>query len=282
MEKTFRSGFVAIVGRPNVGKSTLINALVGEKVSIVSDKPNTTRNQVRGVMNREGVQVVLVDTPGIHKPKSALGNRLNQSANDAITDVDLVVVVVDGSVPMGPGDLRVLNQVMPGAVVAVSKVDRTSKKEVFERLAALVPFDASSYFPISAKSGEGVDELADFLFSKMEEGPAFYPESMKRDITDTEWIAELVREALLKRVREEIPHSIATMITEVEGRYIRCEIFVERDSQKAIVLGRGGVNVKEVGIEVRKHLPPNSYLDLVVKVAKDWQSRSSFLDDLGL
>ncbi|MDA8277009.1 MAG: GTPase Era [Actinomycetota bacterium] len=282
MEKTFRSGFVAIVGRPNVGKSTLINALVGEKVSIVSDKPNTTRNQVRGVMNREGVQVVLVDTPGIHKPKSALGNRLNQSANDAITDVDLVVVVVDGSVPMGPGDLRVLNQVMPGAVVAVNKVDRTSKKEVFERLAALVPFDASSYFPISAKSGEGVDELADFLFSKMEEGPAFYPESMKRDITDTEWIAELVREALLKRVREEIPHSIATMITEVEGRYIRCEIFVERDSQKAIVLGRGGVNVKEVGIEVRKHLPPNSYLDLVVKVAKDWQSRSSFLDDLGL
>ncbi len=282
MEKTFRSGFVAIVGRPNVGKSTLINALVGEKVSIVSDKPNTTRNQVRGVMNREGVQVVLVDTPGIHKPKSALGNRLNQSANDAITDVDLVVVVVDGSVPMGPGDLRVLNQVMPGAVVAVNKVDRTSKKEVFERLAALVPFDASSYFPISAKSGEGVEELADFLFSKMEEGPAFYPESMKRDITDTEWIAELVREALLKRVREEIPHSIATMITEVEGRYIRCEIFVERDSQKAIVLGRGGVNLKEVGIEVRKHLPPNSYLDLVVKVAKDWQSRSSFLDDLGL
>ena len=282
MEKTFRSGFVAIVGRPNVGKSTLINALVGEKVSIVSDKPNTTRNQVRGVMNRDGVQVVLVDTPGIHKPKSALGNRLNQSANDAISDVDLVVVVVDGSVPMGPGDLRVLNQVMPGAVVAVNKVDRTSKKEVFERLAALVPFDASSYFPISAKSGEGVEELADYLFSKMEEGPPFYPETMKRDITDTEWVAELVREALLKRVRDEIPHSIATMITEVEGKYLRCEIFVERDSQKAIVLGRGGVNLKEVGIEVRRHLPPNTYLDLVVKVAKDWQSRSSFLDDLGL
>ncbi len=282
MENTFRSGFVAIVGRPNVGKSTLINALVGEKVSIVSDKPNTTRNQVRGVMNREGVQIVLVDTPGIHKPKSALGNRLNQSANDAISDVDLVVVVVDGSVPMGPGDLRVLTQVMPGAVVAVNKVDRTSKKEILERLQALVPFDASSYFPISAKSGDGIKELADYLFSKMEEGPAFYPESMKRDITDTEWVAELVREALLKRVRDEIPHSIATMITEVEGRYLRCDIFVERDSQKAIVLGRGGVNLKEVGIEVRKHLPPNTYLDLVVKVAKDWQSRSSFLDDLGL
>ncbi len=282
MENTFRSGFVAIVGRPNVGKSTLINALVGEKVSIVSDKPNTTRNQVRGVMNREGVQIVLVDTPGIHKPKSALGNRLNQSANDAISDVDLVVVVVDGSVPMGPGDLRVLTQVMPGAVVAVNKVDRTSKKDILERLQALVPFDASSYFPISAKSGDGIKALADYLFSKMEEGPAFYPESMKRDITDTEWVAELVREALLKRVRDEIPHSIATMITEVEGRYLRCDIFVERDSQKAIVLGRGGINLKEVGIEVRKHLPPNTYLDLVVKVAKDWQSRSSFLDDLGL
>ncbi len=281
-EEQFHSGFVAVVGRPNVGKSTLVNALVRNKVSIVSDKPNTTRTQVRGIITTSSHQVVFVDTPGIHKPRSALGARLNDAANEARSDVDLVVVVVDAREGTGPGDTRVLKSSPPSSFVVLNKVDGLPPQRVLRRLGEIASFDKAEFFPISARTGDGVSELREAIFAKMPLGPHFYPPEMSADTTETEWIAELVREGLLAIVRDELPHSIATVVTEVEGRYIRCEVFVERESQKAIVLGRGGANLKAVGIEVRKHLPEGMYLELVVKVARDWQSQARYLDQFGL
>ncbi|KJF16506.1 GTPase Era [Acidithrix ferrooxidans] len=278
----YRSGFVAIIGRPNVGKSTLINSLVGKKISIVSTKPNTTRTAIRGIISGDGYQVVLVDTPGIHKPRSRLGARLNNTATDAMSDVDLAVVVVDASASMGPGDERVLASAPPGSFIVLNKVDRASKSAIMDRLLRLSSYNMEEYFPISAKTLEGVDELREAIVAKMPSGPPYYPPGVVSDTTETEWIAELVREALLEILREELPHSLATMVTEVEESYIRCEIFVERDSQKGIVVGHRGSNLKEVGILVRKSLPPKMYLELVVKVAKDWQSQNRYLDEFGL
>ena len=278
----FRSGFAAIVGRPNVGKSTLINALVGTKVSIVSDKPNTTRSQVRGIITTASHQVIFVDTPGIHKPRSPLGARLNAAATDAVEDVDVVIAVIDGSAKTGPGDLRVLETSPQNCFVVVNKIDYLSPMRLLKRLAELASFDKEGYFPVSALTGEGVDVLLQATFSKMPLGPMYYPMESTSDTTDTEWIAELVREGLLAILRDELPHAMATVVTEVEARYVRCEIFVERDSQKAIVLGHRGINLKTVGTEVRSHLPEGMYLDLVVKVVKDWQSQSRYLDEFGI
>ncbi len=278
----FRSGFVAVVGRPNVGKSTLVNALVEEKISIVSSNPNTTRTQVRGILSRDDTQVVFVDTPGIHKPRSALGARLNDSATDALGDADLVVAVVDVSAKTGPGDKRILEASPKGSFLVLNKIDRASKQMLVERLTELSSYDFDEYFPVSASTLEGINELRTAIIARLPSGPPYYPIGTTKDTTDTEWIAELVREALLDTLREELPHSIATAVTEVEGKYLRCEIFVERSSQKGIVLGKGGENLKRVGTLVRASMPSGMFLDLVVKVAKDWQSTPSFLDDLGL
>ena len=278
----FTSGFVAVLGRPNVGKSALVNALVETKVTIVSDKPNTTRTQVRGIITQDACQVVLVDTPGIHRPRTPLGARLNETASEAASDVDLVLVVVDASAPTGPGDRRVLESASPECFVVVNKIDLVPPGELLKRLQELSAWNKAAYFPVSARTGKGVDELRREIMAKMPPGPPYYPAAMHADTTETEWIAELVREELLAIVRDELPHSIATAVTEVEGRYVRCEIFVERDSQKAIVLGRHGENLKRVGTIVRNSLPKGYYLDLVVKVAKDWQSQARYLDQFGI
>lgn len=278
----FRSGFVAVVGRPNVGKSTLVNALMDEKVTIVSKTPNTTRNQVRGILSGEDFQVIFVDTPGVHKPRTPLGARLNNSATSALEDADLVVVVVDATAATGPGDERVLKSAPEGSFLVLNKIDRSNPKAIFERLSTLSQYSMDEYFPISASKGLGVEQLRNAIIARMPLGPMYYPSGTTSDRTETEWIAELVREALLATLREELPHSIATAVTEVEGKYLRCEIFVERDSQKGIVLGKGGENLKQIGTLVRQSMPKGMYLDLVVKVAKDWQSTSRFLDELGI
>ena len=278
----FRSGFVAVVGRPNVGKSTLVNSLVQTKVSIVSDKPNTTRSQVRGIVTTSTHQVIFVDTPGIHKPRSPLGARLNEAASEAMSDVDLVLVVVDARSATGPGDERVLASTSADSFLVINKIDGLAPAKIFARLAKLSSYAKAEYFPISARTGDGVTELREAIFAKMPPGPHYYPPEMTADTTDTEWIAELVREGLLAILRDELPHALATVVSEVEGRYLRCEIFVERESQKGIVVGHGGANLKAVGSEVRKHLPEGMYLDLVVKVARDWQSQARYLDQFGL
>ena len=276
-----KSGFVTLVGRPNVGKSTLLNAILGTKVSIVSDKVQTTRTQVRGVLNRPDVQVVFVDTPGIHKPRTTMGQRLNDTAVDAVGGVDVVCLVLDATQPMGRGDRFVADRVPRDAIVVVNKVDLATQKQVLEQLAAAAELDLSAYFPVSARTGHGVDALVAELVDRMPEGPQFYPDDMVTDVPEAFWVAELVREQLFHVMREELPHSIACRVTEWEWPRIRCEILVERESQKGMVIGKGGSILKDVGIAVREQLPPGAYLELVVKVDKDWQRRPAALERLG-
>ncbi|MDP9388944.1 MAG: GTPase Era [Actinomycetota bacterium] len=276
-----RSGFAAVVGRPNVGKSTLVNRILGAKVSIVSDKPQTTRTQVRGVLNRPDAQVVFVDTPGVHKPRTLLGERLNDTAVAAVGDVDVVVLVVDATAPLGAGDRFVASRVPPDAIVVVNKVDAASRAQVLAQLAAAGELDRSAYFPVSAATGEGVGAVVDEIVARLPEGPQYYPDDVVSDVPEAFWVAELVREQLLAVAREELPHSIACQVTEWEWPRVRCEVLVERESQKGIVIGRGGAVLKEVGTRVRRQLPPGAYLELFVKVDKDWQRRAKALERLG-
>ncbi|HUW03864.1 MAG TPA: GTPase Era [Acidimicrobiales bacterium] len=275
-----KSGFVTFVGRPNVGKSTLLNRILGEKVSIVSDKPQTTRTQVRGVLNLPDAQVVFVDTPGIHKPRTLMGERLNTSAAEAASGVDVVCLVLDATQPVGTGDTFVANTIPADSVAVVNKVDIASPDEVLSQLAKASKFDLADYFPVSAKTGDGLDALLEHLVDRLPEGPQLYPDDMVTDQPDAFWVAELVREQLLAVAREELPHSIATRVTEMEFPYIRCEILVERDSQKGIVIGHKGKVLKDVGTAVRAQLRDGAYLDLHVKVDKDWQRRPKALDRL--
>jgi GTP-binding protein Era len=277
----FRSGFVSLVGRPNVGKSTLLNRILGHKVAIVSDKPQTTRHRIRGVLNRPDAQAVFVDTPGIHKPRTALGERLNVAAESAIGDVDVVVLVLDATQPLGRGDRWVAERVPADAVVVVNKVDIAKPAEVLEQLRAAAELDLAEYFPVSARTGDGVDELVDHVVGRLPPGPRYFPEGMVTDVPEALLVAELVREQLLAVAREELPHSIATRVTEWRWPLIRCEILVERESQKGIVIGHRGEVLKRVGAAVRAQLPEGAYLELQVKVDKDWQRRPAALDRLG-
>ncbi len=277
-----KSGFVSIVGRPNVGKSTLLNRILGTKVAITSDKPQTTRSQIRGVLNRPEVQVVFVDTPGIHKPRTLLGERLNATAADAAHGVDVVCLVVDATGPIGPGDRFVAEQMPADAIVIVNKTDIASAEEVIAQLArAADQLDRSAYFPVSAKTGKGIDALLDEIISRLPDGPAWYPADTVTDVPEAFWVAELVREQLLAVTHDELPHSIATRVVEWEWPRIRVEILVERDSQKGIVIGRKGSVLKQVGINVREQLPPGAFVELFVKVDKDWQRQATALDRLG-
>ena len=277
-----RSGFVTFVGRPNVGKSTLVNAICGRKVSIVSNKPQTTRTRVRGVYHGDDAQIVFVDTPGIHKPVTALGERVNATALDSTEDVEVVCLVIDATKPFGRGDRWVADRIdLANAVVIVNKTDRAKPETVLEQLRAASELGASAYFPVSAQTGEGIQALIDELLSRMPEGPAYYPEDMVSDTDEHSWVAELVREQLLAVLRDELPYSVATRITEWEWPRIRCEILVERDSQKGMVIGRGGELLKRVGQEVRKQLPKGAFLELHVSVDKDWQQRPDRLERLG-
>jgi GTP-binding protein Era len=278
-----KSGFVTLVGRPNVGKSTLLNHILGQKVTIVSDKPQTTRTQVRGVLTRPDAQVVFVDTPGIHKPRTLLGERLNDAADAAIGDVDVVCLLVDATMPIGPGDKWIAQRVPANAIVVVNKTDKADPQQVLTQLHAAAEQLAggSEYFPISAKTGEGVPELLAALLDRLPEGPQYYPDDMVTDVPEAFWVAELVREQLLAVTRDEVPHSVAARVTEWEWPRIRVEILVERDSQKGIVIGKKGSVLKEVGTNVRRQLPPGAYLELFVKVDKDWQRKSRALERLG-
>ena len=278
-----KSGFVTLVGRPNVGKSTLLNQILRQKVTIVSDKPQTTRTQVRGVLTRPDAQVVFVDTPGIHKPRTLLGERLNQTATGAIGDVDVVCLLVDASAPIGRGDQWVAERVPANAIVVVNKTDIAAPDEILAQLQAAASQLAGGdeYFPISARTGEGVDDLVETIVARLPQGPAYYPDDMVTDVPEAFWVAELVREQLLAVTRDEVPHSVATRVTEWEWPRIRCEILVERDSQKGIVIGRKGAVLKAVGIAVRAQLPPGAYIELFVKVDKDWQRRPKALERLG-
>ena len=272
---------MTLVGRPNVGKSTLLNQILGEKVSIVSDKPQTTRSQVRGVLHRDDHQMVFVDTPGMHKPRGPLGKRLNQSAESSIGDVDVVVALIDATMPLGPGDRWVLERCPPDAAIVVNKIDKANPEQLLSQLGEAASFNLDGYFPVSATTGEGVDALVSYLESRLPVGPPYYPSDMVSDAADAFWVAELVREQLLAGLRDEVPHSIATRVTEMEWPLIRCEILVERESQKGIVIGKKGSVLKHIGTEARKQLREGTFLELQVKVSKNWQTEAALLDRLG-
>jgi GTP-binding protein Era len=279
-----RSGFATLVGRPNVGKSTLLNAILGEKVSITSRVAQTTRMPVRGVLTRPDAQVVFVDTPGIHKPRTLLGERLNDTAAMALDGVDVSLLVVDATAPLGKGDRFVADLISGPSICVVNKIDAASREQVLHQLEAAAAADGlgcEEFFPVSARTGEGVEPLIDAIVDRMPEGPRLYPEGTVTDLPEAVRVAELVREQLLAVMRDEVPHSIACRVTEWEWPRIRCEILVERDSQKGIVIGRGGAVLREVGARARAQLPPGAFLELFVKVDPDWQSRPQALQRLG-
>ena len=277
-----RTAFVSLVGRPNVGKSTLLNALIGKKISIVSDKPQTTRTRVRGIVTTADTQLVFVDTPGLHKATTALGQRVNSTALESMRDVDVVCLVLDATQTVGTGDQWVSQQLeIKNAIVILNKTDAVPTSKVLSQLSAAAKFGAAEYFSVSAKTGDGVKELIAALSRRAVVGDAMFPTDMVSETPQAEWIAELVREQLLAVTRDELPYSIATRVTEWEWPRVRCEIIVERESQKGMVIGKSGSLLKSVGIEVRKQMPDGAYLELFVVVDKDWQHRADRVERLG-
>ncbi|MEX1309839.1 MAG: GTPase Era [Candidatus Sulfomarinibacteraceae bacterium] len=278
----FRSGFVTLVGRPNVGKSSLVNAICGRKISIVSDKPQTTRHRIMGVLTRPDSQIVFVDTPGLHKPVTALGERVNATALDSVGDVDIACLVLDATAPFGKGDRWVADRIdIAESIVIVNKIDRASPQQVLKMLSAASELGALAYFPVSALTGDGLGPLLDDLTARLPIGPKYFPDDEVSDLPEERWVAELVREQLLAVTRDELPYSIATQVTEWEWPRIRVDILVERDSQKGMVIGKGGQILKQVGERARAQLPEGVYLELRVKVDKDWQRKPERVERLG-
>ena len=298
---TFRSGFACLVGRPNAGKSTLTNALVGEKIAITSSRPQTTRHAIRGVVNRPEAQLVLVDTPGLHRPRTLLGERLNDLVRETLLEVDVVGFCLPADQKVGPGDRFIaaeLAEVRGGRpVVAIAtKADAVDRGRLTEHLLAISQLvEADDVVPVSAVDGYQVDVLTDVLVSHLPPGPQLYPEGELTDEPESVLIAELVREAALEGVRDELPHSLAVVLEEIEPREdrpeddplldVRVTLFVERESQKAIVIGKAGSRLRDVGTRARREiqalLGQRIHLDLRVKVAKDWQRDPKQLQRLG-
>jgi GTP-binding protein Era len=300
-----RSGFTCIVGRPNVGKSTLTNAMVGQKVAITSDRPQTTRHTIRGIVTHSEGQLILIDTPGVHKPKTLLGERLNALVADTWSEVDVVVMCFPANEAIGPGDRFIAEQIaaIPRVkkVAVVTKIDTTDKQAVGEQLLAVqklgqeLGIDWAELVPVSAVADNQVDLLSNLLMGMLPEGQILYPDGELTDEPELIMIAELIRESALEGVHDELPHSIAVVIDEMAMRADRPDdkplmdiyalIYVERESQKHIVIGKGGIRLKEVGTEARiaisKMLGVPVYLDIRVKIAKDWQRDPKQLSRLG-
>jgi GTP-binding protein Era len=278
----YTSGFITFVGRPNVGKSSLVNAICGRKISIVSDKPQTTRHRIMGVLTRPSSQLVFVDTPGLHKPVTALGERVNATALDSAKDVDATCLVLDATMQFGKGDKWVADHLdMSASTVIVNKTDIAKPQQVLAMLQAASQLGAKEYFPVSAKTGEGIGPLVEHLASALPEGPQYFPDDEISDLPQERWVAELVREQLLAVTHDELPYSIATEVVEWEWPRIRVNILVERDSQKGMVIGKGGAILKRAGELARKQLPEGVYLELRVKVDKDWQRKPERVERLG-
>jgi GTPase len=295
---TFRSGFACLLGRPNTGKSTLTNALVGSKVAIMSDRPQTTRHAIRGIVHRPDAQLVLVDTPGFHRPRTLLGQRLNDLVINTLSEVDVVVLCVPANEKVGPGDRFIAEQLRrvaerTPAVAVVTKTDLVGRDVVGARLLEVTALgDWAEVVPVSAVDSFQVDVLTEILLARLPEGPALYPEGELTDSPEQQMAAELIREAALSGVRDELPHSIAVVVEEMQPREGRPELleisavmYVERESQKGIVIGVGGKRLRDVGASARRQieslLGSQVYLDLRVKVAKDWQRDPKQLRKLG-
>lgn len=291
----FRSGFVALVGRPNVGKSTLLNKLVGQKVAIMSDKPQTTRHKIHSILTRNDAQIVFLDTPGIHKPRHKLGEHLVDVALGALKEVDVVLFLVEATNPPGAGDKYIAEQmksIETPVFLLINKIDLIKKEEVLERIISykdLLPF--AEVVPVSALAGDNVERLIDTIVKYLPEGPQYYPTDMITDRPERFIMAEIIREKVLHLTSEEIPHSVAVVVEQVQERpngvvAVNAVIYTERDSQKAILIGKGGKMLKEVGRRAREEienlLGSKVFLELWVKVKKDWRNRINDLRNFGI
>ncbi len=304
-DDVFRSGFACLVGRPNAGKSTLTNAMVGRKVAITSDRPQTTRRVLRGVVNRPDGQLILVDTPGLHRPRTLLGERLNDQVRETWASVDVVGLCIPADQQVGPGD-RYIGAELAGLkrtplIAVVTKTDAVPRAMVAERLAEVgslaeeLGIEWAAVVPVSARAGSQVEVLVEQLIAQLPEGPVLFPEGEDEATTMEIAVAELIREAALEGVQDELPHSIAVVVDEIEAREdrpvdrpltdVRASLFVERETQKAIVIGKAGSRLKQVGTQARKEiealLGTPVFLDIRVKVAKDWQKDPKQLRRLG-
>lgn len=290
----FKSGFVAIVGRPNVGKSTLMNHLIGQKIAIMSDKPQTTRNKIHGVYTTDDAQIVFLDTPGIHKPNSKLGEHMNRSADSALSEVEAILFLTDVSEELGGGDRYIMEKLKKTdtpVFLVLNKIDKVHPEELLPIMAKYKElYDFAEIIPISALQGNNVSTLLEQLIRYLPEGPQYYPADQVTDHPEQFVVAELVREKILHLTREEVPHSIAVTIEDMRVQengvvYIGAVIYVERDSQKGIVIGKRGALLKEVGAAARRDietlLGSRIFLELWVKVKKDWRNHERVLKDFG-
>ena len=293
-KEDYRSGFIAIIGRPNAGKSTLLNEILGRKVAIMSDKPQTTRNRITGVLTQKDAQMIFIDTPGIHKPKHKLGNYMVDVAEGSLEGVDLVYYMVDANASFGSGEQYVVNRLKNSKIpvfLILNKIDLLTPDKILQTISEWQSrADFAEVFPLSALKGDNVQELVAKTIEYLPEGPQFYPEDAVTDQPEQVVIGELIREKVLHLTREEIPHSVAVVVEMLETRpkntvYIGATIYVERDSQKGIVIGKKGALLKEIGLQARmdieKLLGSKVFLDLWVKVKDDWRNRERILRDLG-
>lgn len=288
-QSSFKSGFVAVIGRPNAGKSTLINALVGEKVSIVTPVPQTTRNRILGIVNRSGAQIILMDTPGIHKPLSRLNERMMSFVREALEERDLALLMADASEPFGRGDefaLELLKEYSPKAILVLNKIDLIRKSRLLplmDRYSKLYGFE--EIIPVSALKGEGLDDLTKAIVALLPEGPQYFPPDVYTDQPERFLAGEIIREKVIRQTRQEMPYVTAVLIDDFEEAEtltsIRATIVVDKESQKPIVIGAGGARVKQIGVEARQELerlfPPKVFLDLHVKVEPHWRDNRAMV-----
>jgi GTP-binding protein Era len=293
MAQGFKSGFVIIVGRPNVGKSTLLNRLVGSKVAIMSDKPQTTRNRIKGIVTTDKAQIIFIDTPGIHKPKHKLGEYMVRTATSSLDEADCILYLVDASAEIGPGEewvQNILRDVKTPVFLGINKIDLVTKERLAEMITALTSDQSfAEVVPLSAATGENTELLLELLIKYLPEGPKYYPEDAVTDRPEEFVAAEFIREKILEVTKEEVPHAVAVAVEEMEDRghlfYISANIFVERESQKGIVIGKRGQMLKEIGTLARRDLENlfncKIFLELNVKVKKGWRKHEIALRQLG-
>jgi GTP-binding protein Era len=292
-DTTYRAGFACFVGRPNAGKSTLTNAIIGQKIAITSSKPQTTRHVIRGILHQENAQLVLVDTPGLHRPRTLLGERLNDLVRETWSEVDVIGVCFPADEPVGAGDRFIsaeMTELKAKVIAVVTKVDLVDQRTLAQRLLAVSKLhDFAEIVPVSAVSGHQVDNLVDVITRLLPESPPLYPDDVLTEEPEQVLIGELIREAALEGVRDELPHSIAVLVEEMqrEGNLTKifADLYVERDSQKSIVIGTKGARLKDVGVKARAEieslLGTKVYLDLHVRIAKEWQRDPKQLRKLG-
>ena len=292
--KNHKSGFIAVIGRPNVGKSTLINTLIGQKIAIMSDKPQTTRTRILCILTKPDMQIVFLDTPGIHKPKDKLGEYMVKAAEGTLKEVDGIFFVVDATEKMGPGERYIMERLEATSkpvILAVNKLDLIEREQALPIIASYTAkYDFAGVVPISAKEGMNLEGLLEEAAKYLPEGPQYYPEDMITDQPERLIVAELVREKVLHLTRDEVPHAIAVEVDEMTTRpnddvYIRATVYVERDSQKGIIIGAKGAMLKEIGAlareDIQNLLGSRVFLDLWVKVKKDWRNRTGVLHNFG-